>query len=161
MKYLVVETDEMFDDYEDAVDSVITEDYYDDEADFEEWVNDTYDRIEIAGDTYYPYDIVMRLGDLDYLRDSYREDRNDQDREEALYDLRRATEGERIYVQGHTIEVIDDDAENEPEDTDCEDEDVIESCRQRMEFEKTRIQELNDAEKQNEAEYLKMFQVIS
>jgi len=170
MKYYVIENDEVFDNYEDAVDSCIDEDYHSDDDYFEEWVNDTYGSIEIGGDTFWAYDIIYQMGDESYLRDSFCEAQNESDRDEAIWSLRRGDIGDEVECQNCTIRIIEDDEEerepfvsfNDNDDSvgDIDGDNIIDVCRQKIEAEKLRLQQVHAAEKTAEDDYMKMFQTL-
>ena len=158
MKYCIQETNECFDDYEEAIDACIEDDYHEDDDYFEEWVNNTYGYLEIGGERYYAYDILsaMNESDLDCLMDDYCENENEDDRERAMYDLRHASGGDEICVQRYTIEVIDDEAG----DYDGDDGDSIETVRKFVEEQKI-IQDIAISEERKaENDLMSMFQVI-
>lgn len=155
--------DEIFDDYEDAIECCISKDYHEDDDYFTDWVNENYDSVEINGTTYYPYDILDNAGDgnmYDILRE-YCESMNESDADEARYELRHADVGDDIYVQGYTIEVIEDEYdEEECEDGGDHDGDAIERTRQYIEDQNV-LNELTAAEnKKNEDDLMSLFQVI-
>lgn len=166
MRYKV--EDEIFEDYEDAIEYCISEDFHEDDDYFTDWVNDNYDSVEINGVTYHPYDILDNAGDgnmYDVLRE-YCEAMNESDADDARYELRRTDIGDDIYLQGYTIEVIEDeyDDEEDEEDTETEDNDcngnAIERTRQYIE-DQNMLNELTAAEnKKNEDELMSLFQVI-
>ena len=153
MRYLV--NDQIFDDYHNAVDYCIEDDYHAYDDYFEEWVNETWNSVEINGTDYYPYDILERFGDLDAAKDYYVECQNDSDRDDAIYQLRNAKVGDVIECQSYEIEVIEDTG-----DFDGDEECNVDNVRQYIEDQK-----ILDAQKKLESEafekdLLKMFQVI-
>lgn len=149
--------DNVFYDIESVLDYCICEDWHSDDHDeFEEWVNDAYGFIVIAGERFYAYDILDRMDEstLDSLRDDYCESENDRDRGDARYELEHADPGDLVECQGYTIHVEEEEEQEEP------DEDVIESTRANLEAERLREVEEQKTEINAENEYLKMFQVI-
>ena len=160
MRYKV--EDEIFEDYEDAIEYCISEDYHEDDDYFTDWVNDNYDSVEINGVTYSPYDILDNAGDgniYDVQRE-YCEAMNESDADDARYELRRADVGDDIYVQGFTIEVIEDEYDDEEEDGGDYDGDAIERTRQYIEDQNV-LKELAETEnKKNEDDLMSLFQVI-
>ena len=151
--------DDVFYDIETVLDYCIDEDWHrEDYEEFEEWVNDAYDYIAIAGERFYAYDILEKLdeGTLYALRDDYCESENDRDRENAIYDLEHAKPGDRVECQGYTILVEEEKEEKQEEPG----EDVIELTRANLEAERVREIEEQETEINAENEYLKMFQVI-
>lgn len=112
MKYRIKDEDVIFDTYDEAIDWCIDEDYHwDEEYDFRDWVNDLYDGIEICGNYFAAYDILDSLAD-GMLRDLHRDycnDRNENDKDEADYQLERAVVGDEIECQGYVILVIEDE----------------------------------------------------
>lgn len=150
--------DDVFHDIETVVDYCISEDWHNDDYEqFEEWVNEAYGFITIAGKRFSAYDILDKMDEDAFfaLRDEYCEGENERDREDAKYELEHAEPGDRVECQGYTIYVEEEKEEEEP------DNDVIESTRANLEAEKVREIEEQETEINAENEYLKMFQVIS
>ena len=115
MKYLVVEDGDVYDDYGDAIVACIDDDWHwDDDDDFENWVNDCYGDIEICGTRYYAYDILDNMGedDLHDLRRDYCRDQNERDEDDARYCLEDADIGYTYELHGRTIEVIADEEDD-------------------------------------------------
>ena len=158
MRYHVRDTDMDFDNYEDAVDYCISDDYHwDDDWSFKDYINDSYGSIEIGGRTYYAYDIVEAFDDsmLDDLRSSWCENENENDKDEAIYDLRNAVAGDVIECQAYYIEVIEDEEEDEDINDDC-----IEATR-RYYDEQTVLAKQNEiTEKRMENDMISLFQTI-
>jgi len=133
MFYYVEEDERYFDDAEEAVDFCIDDDYHEDDDYFEEWVNEIYDGIEIAGTFYYPYTILDNCDTsaLYDLQREYCEQQNDNDRDEAIAELsNHAKPGTVVYVQGYTIRVVEnipsDEEEVFPEEPVCQDKNMEE-----------------------------------
>jgi hypothetical protein len=113
MKYKV--DDELFDTAEEAVRECIDEDYHWDDDYFEEWINNIYDHVDIAGTTYYPYDILDNM-DSDTLYDLRREycnNENERDEEEAVYEVENLDAGEFYEVHYRRIEAVAEEEEEE------------------------------------------------
>ena len=155
MRYKV--EDEIFDDYRDAVEYCISEDYHEDD-DFEEWINDLYGSIEINGTTYWAYDIADNAGDLYDLRREFCESQNERDRDEANYELRNATPGDEIECQSYTIEVLADEGEEETGDFDGDNELLL--VRQFIEEQKALKKNQVETEKKDEEDIMSLFQKI-
>lgn len=160
MKYQIVEDeDEIFETIEDAVDYCISDEWHEDDDAFDEWMNDHFQGVEINGYYYSAYDIVGAMNDDNWgdLKTMYCEDCNEEDREEAIRDLYRASIGDEIEVQGYNIRVIDDDYSTGDVDGDGED---IESIRVRIETEKAQIEVEIQEEKKREDDLLKLIQIV-
>lgn len=165
MKYKIVETDEVFDCYEDAVDACIDPDYYEDDDYFEEWVNNEYGSIDIGGVRYYAFEIIDRWDDGNYhdLRYEYCRSCNEEDKSEANYELRNAGIGDTVRCQGYEIEVIEDDFNADGETySAAEDEntDYLTITRQYIEEQNLLEERKNAKEKEEEEDLMKLFQVI-
>jgi hypothetical protein len=167
-----------YDDIDEAIEACIDEDYHWDDSYFEDWINDKYDYVDICGTTYYPYDILVAFDD-DTMSDAkreYCESRNDDDFENAKYELRNADIGDRVDVQDCQIEVFDDDDEYDDEEYDDDDEeedtgdydgdnqtfddqmiDTIEKLREKLK--QTEVQKMEE-EKNSEKDIMQMLQVI-
>lgn len=157
MRYKV--DDKYFDEYEEAIDYCIEERWHEDDDYFKEWVNDTYGSIEINGDWYSAYDILdnMDSSNLDSLLDDFCERMNEDDKDEARYELKRADVGEEIYVHNSTIIVVDDEE-------DCDGDKAIasiENLRNFIEEQKILKEIAENEEKKNEDDFMSLFQVIS
>lgn len=149
--------DEVFYDIDAVLDYCISEDYHSDDYDeFEDWVNEAYGSIDIAGERFYAYNILDKMDESTFyaLKDDYCEEENDRDRGDARYELEHAESGDRVECQGYTIYVEEEKGQEEP------DNDVIESTRANLEAERVREIEEQETEINAENEYLKMFQVI-
>jgi len=159
MKFIV--DGETFEDIEAVLDYCISDDYYDDDDYFEEWVNETYGSIEIAGDTYYAYDIIDNAGDgnMNYLHERYNEDKNDNDRDETRYQLEHASDGDEIYCQNYVIKVVDDKDYDEEDEN--ENSSRLEDVRRFVDEQKLIEQQKKETDKQNEDAVMTLFQVIS
>ena len=163
MRYKV--NGEIFDDPEDAVECCISEDYHKNDDYFEEWVNDNWGSIEIAGYTYYAYDILDKAGDLYSFLDDFCESMNEADRDDAIYELTHSDEGDEVYCQGDIIECIKD----EYDDDEYDDEDyevkfaqpnALERLRIAIEQAQAECESAAAEEKRADDDMLKMFQVI-
>lgn len=155
MLFKVLETDEIFETVDEVLDFCIEDDYHDDDDYFEEWVNDMYQGIEIAGTYYHAYDILENAddGSLDDLRNDFCRESNDNDREEAEYEFRNCNIGDTIYIQRYTVEVI----ENGDYDGD-EAFDTVAMDKLRLEIEAQKVE--NVEEKKNEIDIMSLFQHI-
>lgn len=154
MKYKV--NDEIFDSIDNVLDYCIEDGYHYDDDYFGEWVNDNWGSITIDGFEYYAYDILDNAGDLDSVRDTYAERMNEDDREEAGYQLRHASPGEYVECQRYDIEVLPD--EEEPEENDRNE--TLELTRQFIEDMKCLEESAKAEEQQHELDFMELFQVI-
>lgn len=163
MRYRVIENNEIYDDVDEAIEQCIEEDWHKDDDYFEEWVNDRYDYIDINGERYMPYDILdnMDQSNLDELRDEYCEYENENDWDNARYELNHGRIGEVVTVHDKTIEIIEDEDENEDEDYNENGyletvEDVRERLKQENEF---KVEQTIQTEK-DEKDLMSMFQIV-
>lgn len=153
--------DREFEDIEDVIDYCCDEDYYDDDDGFEEWVNNDYGSITIYGTTYYAYDILENAdnGDLDSLRDDYKHDCNESDKDNARYELRNADVGDEIYCQGYTIYVCEENT-GDTDGDDIDFEERIEMTRRFIDEQKLIAENKIAREKKDEEDLMSLFQVI-
>ena len=163
MRYEV--DNEIFYNIEDVLEYCIDDDYhYDDEGDLEEWINDRYGYINICGDDYSAYDILRTFEDSnwDYARDRYCEEKNEQDREDARYELERAEDKEEVEIQNHIVTVYKDDEDNNTGDFDGDTgyREKIEAVRQYYEDKKILSDIEAEAEKEVERDVMALFQTI-
>ena len=117
MKYIIVDQNKEFDDIDDVLDYCIDDDWHDDDDYFEEWVNDGYGHIEIAGYRFDAYDIANSCDDCCYndLKNEFCNSMNEEDRDNARYELRNSHPGDTVEIQAYTVEVANDDEEEEEE----------------------------------------------
>ena len=173
MKYKVLEDDIIFDTYEEAIEHCIDEEWHRDDDYFEEWVNDRYDTVNICGTTYYPYDILDHFddGNMDDALQEFMEYENEGDAENARYELRNADVGDHVEVQAYTVEVIEDNDVEEPENnyefnidgdtySATDHEDILEMTRIYIEEQNLLAEMKKEKEKKDEDDLMKMFQVI-
>lgn len=158
MLFHVCDTNFATTDIDEVIDYCISEDFHSEEDNyFEEWVNETYDGTEIAGVEYSPYKILMEFDNLNDVLPDYCSWANENDADNARYELLHASVGERIYIQDYAVIC---EEEEEPEDVyDC-DGDGLELLREEIETEQTRIDTANKMDEQNRKEYLNLFQTI-
>ena len=180
MKYRIYGEDEDYHSIEAVVDDCITGDYHGDDDYFEEWLNDLYESVEIAGRRFTAYEILDGCDGylLNDLRNDYCEEQDENDKQNAIWDLEHAEVGDDVYIQGTRVIVLADDEEEEEleeeDEDDAEltesdlmpsgdydgDEDRIQVCRQKIEDERLRIQQIKASEEAEENELLNLFQVI-
>ena len=161
MVYIV--DDNQFEDMDEAIDECISDDYHAYDDDFEDWVNDEYEHLTVKGRYFAPYDIFRALDEdiLEELRDDYCAFRNDEDRDEALYELRDANDGDFVYVQDSVIRCVEDPGDYDGDEAfDSVANNVIESTKKYIETQHEIQRGVAAAEKEKEEELLKMFQVI-
>ena len=157
MRYKVEE--EYFDDINSVLEYCIAEEYHYDDDYFEEWVNDNWGSISIDGYDYYAYDILDRAGDLDNVRGTFMEHMNEGDWEEAEYALNRAQPGDEVDCQCYTIEVLEDEPEEETGDHDGDDK--LEMTRRFIEEQKLIQESMEEEDKKHETDFMELFQVIT
>lgn len=160
MKYKVLEDDEIYDDVDEAIGVCIEEDWHNDDDYFEDWVNDRYDYVDINGERYMPFDILdnMDQSNLDDLRGEYCEYENENDWDNARYELEHGNIGKIVSIHNKTIEIIEDyEDEEEIEAVYVEDiEDVRARLKQESEF---KIEQTIQTEKE-EKDLMNMFQIV-
>lgn len=159
MRYLVNET--YYDDIDDVINACIEDDYHEEDECFEEWLNDEYGYITIAGQTFHAYDILDSMNDylLEEERDEFCERMNDNDREDALYDLRHAKPGDTVYIHRSEVSCIEDEEEDD-DDENYNREESLEAVRIFVEEQKLLADAKAAEEKAEEDDIMKMFQVI-
>lgn len=121
-----VDNDREFYDIDELCDYLFDPDNYDDEDDFEEWINDCYyDRkVTIGGYEFTPYEIIRGCNDSVYedLKDEWRNDRSEYDRHNYYSELQNMDDGDSEYYNGYEVCFYFDE-EEEDEEEDDEDED--------------------------------------
>ena len=165
IKYLVVDADEQFDDYDDVVNYCLDDEWHRDDYEFKDWVNEGYGNIEIYGTTYTAYEILdaMCEDDLYSLLNEYCEECNDRDAEDAKYELRNGDVGFEYTLHGNTIRIIDTEDEDEDEDEYDEPFDTsatIESLRARLKQNKEEEESYKAEERKADNDLMNMFQII-
>ena len=178
MRYYIEEDEEYFYDIQDVIDHCVSEDYYSDDDDyFEEWVNDTYydQKVTIAGYEFRPYDIAREMSYHDAFDDllrEYKESMTDRDADDGYYNLEHAAAGAKVYIQGYTIIVEEDEEEEEVDEpvglygdepldkTGDTDGDDLLWLREKLEANRAAEELKCAAEAKEEDDLMKMFQVI-
>ncbi len=158
MRYLVNET--YYDDIDDVINACIEDDYHEDDEYFEEWLNDEYGYITIAGQTFHAYDILDSMNDylLEEERDEFCERMNDNDREDAMYDLRHAKPGDTVYIHRSEVSCVEDEEDDDDENYNREE--SLEAVRTFVEEQKLLADAKAAEEKVEEDDIMRMFQVI-
>ena len=160
MYFHVVDTNFSSDDIDEVINYCISSEYHDmNDDEFEEWVDDNYDGVSIAGYSYSAYEILDKFNNLDAVESEYCEYATNNDRENAEYELRHANPGETIYIQGYSV--ICEDEEEPGEDTDGDEAmDAIQVLR--MEIQKQKEENEKEARYSDEtfANYLDLFQKL-
>lgn len=161
MRYRIKDTGIVYDEINDAVWGCIDVDYHRDDDYFEEWVNDAYGNIVICGRYYNAYDILDSMDScvLTDLLSDFCDSMDESDADDAIWELKRAEVGDTVDVQGNTIEVLPDETGDYDGDEEV-DMLAIDACRKKIEEQNLKLQQLHDAEKDEEDNYMKMFQVI-
>ena len=116
MIYRVNDYDWTMDTIDEVIDWCITSDYHEDEDEFKEYINEIYcdQQIEIAGNTYYAFDVLKgNQQEYDRLMQEYCEEQNNYDAEEARYELDRADNGEVVYIHGYKVTCIDESGDDD------------------------------------------------
>lgn len=113
MRYYLVDG-ERFTDIDKVLDYCISGEYHDRYDDgFEEWINDNYSGADIGGYQYSAYDILDRFDDLHQFEEDYKDCMDESDADDARYELNHADNGDHVYCQGYTIEVVDEEEDEE------------------------------------------------
>ena len=160
MQYRVTDTDYITNDIDEVIDYCIHDDYHDAEDDyFEEWVNDTYDDVNIAGVTYSAYDILDKFDNLGDVECLYCEWAEDNDRDNARYELRHASNGETVYIQGYEV-VCEDEEKDTDGDVYCPDGNDIELLREQISIEQMCLATAREYFENDKDAYLNLFQTI-
>lgn len=142
VKYYVEDTDTYFDSPEDAIEACIDSSWHEDDTyDFKDWVNEKYTAYEVLKDE----------ASLSSLLEEYCEEKNDEDRDEALWDLDGAENGYVVEVHGSSIRVV------------IEEETIgqsIDVCRAMIEQEKQDALKEQEEQKKDDDVYLCVFQEV-
>lgn len=161
MRYVV--NDEVFTDEEEAVNYCIQDNYHDRyDSGFEDWVNEEYynESGTYFSTHYTAYELAVALDILSDLEEEYQECENERDRQDALYELGRADNGETVWCQGYEIVVEDDEEDEEYEEDPDLVVDRLNACRERIAMNYQQQNEEKIATKQSEDDILNMFQVV-
>lgn len=164
MLYVVKDEDYQSENIDDIISYCIDKDYYDRNDDnFCDWVNETYDCVEIEGRTYYPYDILCEFGDLYLVEEAYQARMCEEAEDDARYELLNANVGREVYIQNHTV--LCQDKEIAVGDTDGDELLAdMESCIERIRKEaELRAEEEEKQQKENEdleSSYMNLFQKL-
>ena len=164
MRYHIVDSDQYFDDYEDAVDYCIDYDYHQDDDYFEEWINDCYGSVQIGGYEYSAYDVLDKMNDLSDFLDSYIESQNESDKDNAMYELRHADVGDVIDCQAYSIEVVADEEDEEDIESTGDydgDETAIDRARRFYDEQTVLAKQKLEEEQKEEDDMMRLFQVIN
>lgn len=159
MRYLVNET--YYDDIDEVINACIEDDYHEDDEYFEKWLNDECGYITIAGQTFYAYDILNSMNDylFDEERDEFCERMNDDDREDARYELLHAKPGTTVYIHHSEVLCLEDEEEDD-DDENYNREESLEAARTFVKEQKLLADAKAAEEKVEEDDIMKMFQVI-
>lgn len=160
MQFHVLNTDYITTDIDEVIDYCISEDFHaDDEDCFENWVNDTCDGTEIAGVNYSPYEILERFDNLSDVIDSYCQYANEEDADNARYELRHADIGERIYIQAYEV-ICEEEEPEEEEEFYGGDDRSLEALREVVACEQLALETERRLDEENKNDYLSLFQTI-
>ena len=161
-KYLIEEEDEIYEDVDEAIGRCIEEDWHRDDDYFEEWVNNRYNSVEINGEWYEPYDILdnMDQSNLDDLRDEYCENENDNDWDNARYELEHYDVGDRVTVHDRTIQIIEEEDEESGDFDGDEHIENVEDVRARLKEKEAFIVEQTIQNEKEEKDLMSMFQIV-
>ena len=158
MKYNV--DGEVFDNIDDVIEYCIDDDYHQDDDYFQEWVNEGWNGVYIAGYEYSAYDIISNADDgcVTSLLEDFCQAMNENDESDARYELDRANIGDTVYCQAYTIHVIEDDDKEETGDYDGDD--ALEMTRLFIEEQKILKNEALKRENKEEEDFMNIFQKI-
>ena len=157
MKYYVKESEETFDDIDEVLDACIDEYYHEDDDYFEEWVNDVYPMITVGPYEYSPYEVLDAMNDLDGIKNDFMESQNENDRDNAYWELEHGNVGDEIYIQAYTIEIIDEESGDYDGD---EDVDYVEMTRRYYDEQSSLLKYQEEEEKKTEKDMMDLFQRI-
>ena len=155
--------DEIYDSIDDVLEAAISDEYHEDDEYFEEWVNERYDGVNIAGEYFSAFEIVSHCSDSCYsdLLNDYEEAMNDEDRDNAQAELERAHVGDVVYFQDETIYVVADENEEEDEEEAerraCA---TLDEVRQFISEQKSLEEQAAAQSKKEEDDVLELFQVV-
>lgn len=149
--------DRVFDDINNVFNYCIEDNYHKDDDYFEEWLNESYSSVTIAGCTFYPYDILRQCDYYTFEQelDHYCEQQNEDDIERARYELEHADAGDEVEIQNQTVEIIivPDEEDEEVEEIHV---DTIEELRIRLEQNRMIKEEAVKEAKKNEFDLLQI-----
>ena len=150
VKYYISDLDTYYDTPEEAVDACIDEAWHEDDCyDIESWINEKYTAYEVFSNNLLYSDLVC----------DFCEEKNDEDRDEALYELEDAENGYVVSVHGTDITVIvEEDEEEDPEESFI---DPVDECRMKIEEARLDILKAKEEERKEDNVYLCIFQEMS
>lgn len=110
-----------FEDVEEAAAYIYDDDYFSDSyGDFDEWFNEVYGSIDIAGQTFMAADILHDMDDDGYLSEfrSWQESCLRDNRDDAIYELNRMSPDESQWIGSYHVFCYEEEEEEEEwEDT--------------------------------------------
>jgi len=166
MYYKIDGEDEIYTDIDSVIEHCIDPDYHWDDDYFEDWVNDYFGYIDIREARFTAYDILSNMDEylFDELRKEYCKAEDENDEDEARYELEKAVGGDKIYIQGQIVKCFeesgDSDGDKELQDRKQISSKVIENVKAYLTEQKEQEKIYAAAEKEKEDELLKVFQVI-
>ena len=163
MTYSVRGTDFITTDIDEVIDYCVAEDYHDSDDDyFEEWVNNTYQEVYIAGHTYTPYEAIEAFDIVEEVVSDYRESMDEDDRDNADWDLRHAVDGEIVCIQNYEVlcEIDDCGYDDDGDEYIPNDSQSLEVLRELVECEQLAFEEELKFNEKNKDSYLDLFQTI-
>lgn len=115
----VVDNDREFFNVDDLCDYLFDPDNYDDDDACEEWIDDMYSGVEIAGHEFTASEIVRECNSdvWDDLKNEWAESQAENDRDYYYRDLEQMDDGESEYYNGYEVEFFDDPEEDEDEES--------------------------------------------
>ena len=154
MLYVVEGTDFSSDSIDEVIDFCIEYDYHDEnDSYFYEWVDEVYDSVEVAGRDYCASEIIREFGTEGDVLDSYRESENENDSENARFELRHAGDGEEVVIQQYTVRCYEDRGDTDGDET-------LEDIRQKVEAAEKSRKEEQEKDQFSEDSYMSLFQML-
>lgn len=111
-----------FDDREDAAEFIYSDDMCD-QYQFDDFLDETYDRVYIAGVEFYPSNILREMDSCAYdtAYSDWCDDQRDGIINDIMCDLRRMSDGEEYHINDCLI-VFYDNEDDEPEEIEFDEE---------------------------------------
>lgn len=157
--YFLVDNDPnlRFECAEDLVEEYVTADNIaEDEEQFDEMLSECYSDYEVYGNSFSARDTLINFGVYEETLQSWAEDKEEELRADAIYDLEHLSNGETTYVLGHRVYAYEEDEEEEV---------VVFSASQLVDALRSKINSQNEEETKEQQEICSMkdayFQMLS
>lgn len=121
MGYWIVDDEDRYDDIDDLCERLFDSDYYYDNCDedqLNEWIDECYDSVEIAGCTFYASAILRELDDYMYneLKNDWAHSQAESDSDYWYSTLNNMSHEDYEDINGYRIEYFEEEDEEEDED---------------------------------------------